>query len=385
MQIYRAEEVIIFQGVFDPTQISLLWLIIFLAFIIMQLFPNIPLNWMTLRTLSKIADRLRVLNEFDIRGRKTLAEQLKKYGGNVEKMNEYVQEIVEYFDIGPVERDPYGILNRLEYMLDLSRYRFKSILKTYAPNADEESLSTLENTAAVANILHLINKIGRHYYNLAKKFKNFYIAQQIEFIMPLLIDLAKNYYKALPATTRQIPIGDAIGPMVIANMFKKYGVKEVVDVGNEMIMGEALFENRRLLLLKAKGPAGRVGKPGAAVRQLVESYKELIKVIITIDAASKLEGEETGSIAQGIGAAIGDPGPEKFKIEEAALTYRIPLIAIIIKQGFNEAISPMLKQIATKVDEVIDKVEKLVREMVPEGGIALIVGIGNTLGVGNGA
>ncbi|MDT7891546.1 MAG: DUF1512 domain-containing protein [Thermoproteota archaeon] len=384
MQVYGSKE-IIFQGLFDPTQISLLWLIIFLAFMVMQLFPNIPLNWMTLRTLSKIADRLRVLNEFDMRGRKALAEQLKKYGGNVEKMNEYVQEIVEYFDIGPVERDPYGILNRLEYMLDLSRYRFRSLLKNYAPNADEESLSTLENTAAVANVLHLINKIGRHYYNLAKKFKNFYIAQQIEFIMPMLIDLAKNYYKALPATTQQIPIGDAIGPMVIANMFKKYGVKEVVDVGNEMIMGEALFENRKLLLLKAKGPAGRVGKPGAAVRQIVESHKDLIKVIITIDAASKLEGEETGSIAQGIGAAIGDPGPEKFKIEEAALTYRIPLIAIIIKQGFNEAISPMLKQIATKVDEVIDRVEKLVREMVPEGGIALIVGIGNTLGVGNGA
>jgi len=385
MQTNMLLQSVIFQSLFDPSLLTLFWLIFFLAIFVLQFFPNIQLNWLTVRTLSRIADKLRVLNEFDVRGKKILADQLKKYGADVNKMNEYVQEIVEYFDIGPVERDPYGILNRLEYIIDLSRFRLRALLKSYAPKIDEESLSTLENTAAVANILHLINKVAKHYYNLAKKFKNFYIAQQIEFIMPQLIDLAKNYYKALPATTQQIPIGDGIGPMVIANMYKKYNVNEIKDVGNEMVLGEAQFENRKLLLLKAKGPGGTVGKPGAAVKQIVDAYRDNIKVIITIDAASKLEGEETGSIAQGIGAAIGDPGPEKFKIEEAALAYRIPLIAIIIKQGFNEAISPMLKQIATKTDEVIDRVEKLIREMVPEGGFALVVGIGNTLGVGNGA
>ncbi|HLI46059.1 MAG TPA: DUF1512 family protein, partial [Geobacterales bacterium] len=320
MLVYGLLKILMYQSLLDPTQISLIWLLIFLAFMVLQFFPNIPLNWMTVRTLSRIADKLKVLNEFDIRGKKTLAEQLKKYGANVDKMNEYVQEIVEYFDIGPVDRDPYGILNRLEYIIDLSRFRLRSLLKSYAPNIDEGTLSTLENTAAVANILHLINKVAKHYYNLAKKFRNFYIAQQIEFIMPQLIDLAKNYYKALPATTQQIPIGDGIGPLVIANMYRKYNVAEVKDVGNEMILGEAYFENRKLLLMKAKGPGGTVGKPGASVKQIVDLYKDAIKVIITIDAASKLEGEETGSIAQGIGAAIGDPGPEKYKIEEAALT-----------------------------------------------------------------
>jgi len=84
-----------------------------------------------------------------------------------------------------------------------------------------------------------------------------------------------------------------------------------------------------------------------------------------------------------VGAAIGDPGPEKYKIEESALEYRIPLVAIIIKQGFNDAISPMIKTIADKVDDVVNRVKNLVLETVPEGGIALIVGIGNTLGIGN--
>lgn len=377
---------IIFRDQFlDPTTLNLLFWLFFMFILIMQFFPNFSLNLMVLRTLSRISEKLRILEEFDLHGKRTLAEQLKKFGAKPDNLNESVQEIIEYFDIGPVERDPYGILNRLEYMLDLSRFRFRSILKTYAPSADEEALSTLEDTAAVANVLHLINKIAKHYYILAKKFKNFYIAQQVEFIMPFLIDLARNYYKALPATTQQIPIGDGIGPLVIATMIKKYNVKEMKDIGNEMVLAEAEFNNRKLLLMKAKGPAGRVGKPGAAVRQIVDAYKDAIKLIITIDAASKLEGEETGSIAQGVGAAIGDPGPEKFKIEEAALLHRIPLIAIIIKQGFNEAISPMLKQIAMKADEVVDRIERLLNEMVPEGGLALIVGIGNTLGIGNGA
>ncbi len=375
---------IFYQSLFDPSNIGLFWILLILVFFIMQFFPNLSLGMMTLRTLSRISEKLKILNELDTMGKKILAEQLKKYGANSEKLSEHVQELVEYFEISPVERDPYGILNRLEYILDLSRFRFRFLLKNYVKEIDEDSLSTLEDTAAVSNVLHLINKIARHYYLTAKKFKNFYLAQQIDFIMPILIEMAKNYYKALPATTQQIPIGDGIGPLVIANMIRKYDAKEVKDVGSEMVLAECLFENRKLLLLKAKGPAGRVGKPGAAVRKLIGEYGDAVKLIVTIDAALKLEGEETGSIAQGIGAAIGDPGPEKFKIEESSMNLRIPLIAVIIKQGFNEAISPMVKQIATKVDEVIERIEKIVREMVPEGGLAMIVGIGNTLGVGNG-
>ena len=37
-------------------------------------------------------------------------------------------------------------------------------------------------------------------------------------------------------------------------------------------------------------------------------------MIITIDAALKLEGEDTGEVAEGIGAAIGGPGIERYKI-----------------------------------------------------------------------
>ena len=48
-------------------------------------------------------------------------------------------------------------------------------------------------------------------------------------------------------------------------------------------------------------------------------------MLIMVDAAGKLEGEDVGEIAEGVGAAIGGPGVEKYKIERAAIENNIPL------------------------------------------------------------
>ena len=57
-----------------------------------------------------------------------------------------------------------------------------------------------------------------------------------------------------------------------------------------------------------------------------------------IDAGLKLEGEALGEIAEGIGAAIGGPGVDQFKIEEAC-EKKIPLYAVIIKEDIGDAVS----------------------------------------------
>ena len=51
-----------------------------------------------------------------------------------------------------------------------------------------------------------------------------------------------------------------------------------------------------------------------------------------MDAALKLEGEELGRVSEGTGAAIGDPGPEKYAMEEAATERGIGIEAIVIKE-----------------------------------------------------
>ena len=100
-----------------------------------------------------------------------------------------------------------------------------------------------------------------------------------------------------------------------------------------------------------------------------------------IDAALKLEGEKTGEVAEGIGAAIGGIGVDKFKIEEAATNSNLPVYAIVVKQSLVEAISLMTKEIAESVDTVHDIINRIIEERTNPNDKIIIVGVGNTIGV----
>jgi hypothetical protein len=117
------------------------------------------------------------------------------------------------------------------------------------------------------------------------------------------------------------------------------------------------------------------------VEKLVADQANKISTIIMIDAALKLEGENTGEVAEGIGAAIGGIGTEKFRIEAAATQKEIPMYAIVVKQSLIDAISVMRKEIAEATDKVMERVNRLIEEKTKEGDTILLVGVGNTLGV----
>jgi hypothetical protein len=139
--------------------------------------------------------------------------------------------------------------------------------------------------------------------------------------------------------------------------------------------------NRKLYLLKAEGPAGAVGRPGEAVQRLVGEIGLKIDVIIMIDAALKLEGEKTGAVAEGIGAAIGGIGVEKYQIEQIATRFNIPVYAIIVKESIQDAISIMRKEISDSFAKVSESISALIEDKTSVGQSILIIGIGNTLGV----
>ena len=102
-------------------------------------------------------------------------------------------------------------------------------------------------------------------------------------------------------------------------------------------------------------------------------------MIIMVDAAQKFEGEETGGISEGVGAAIGGIGTEKFKIEEIAHKHKIPLYAVIIKESLREAIAPMKKEIYEGVEKALERVKRLIREKAVEGDMVIVTGIGNSI------
>ena len=105
-------------------------------------------------------------------------------------------------------------------------------------------------------------------------------------------------------------------------------------------------------------------------------------MIVMVDAAVKFEGEKTGDVSEGIGAAIGGIGTERFKIEEEASKYKIPVYAVIVKQSIQEAIMPMKKDIAEATDNVITRIKSLLQERTKEAETIIIAGIGNTIGIG---
>jgi hypothetical protein len=96
----------------------------------------------------------------------------------------------------------------------------------------------------------------------------------------------------------------------------------------------------------------------------------------------KLEGEALGEIAEGIGAAIGGPGVDQYKIEESIMEDKIPLYAVIIKEDIGDAVSMMRKEISDAAEKAIERVKDVVKERTKEGDQIIIVGVGNTIGVG---
>jgi hypothetical protein len=118
-----------------------------------------------------------------------------------------------------------------------------------------------------------------------------------------------------------------------------------------------------------------------ARKKLINDPENKVSTVIMVDAALKLEGENTGEIAEGIGAAIGGIGVEKFRIEAAAVAKGIPMYAIVVKQSLIDAISVMKKEIAEATDKTIERLNRLIEEKTKEGDTIVLVGVGNTLGV----
>jgi hypothetical protein len=124
-----------------------------------------------------------------------------------------------------------------------------------------------------------------------------------------------------------------------------------------------------------------VGKPGDAVKAIAEENEGKIANVIMIDGAMKLEGEAVGEVAEGVGAAIGGPGVDQFKIEEALLKYHLPINAVIIREDIGDAVSPMRKEIFDSSDKAIERIKQVILEKTKEGDKVIIVGVGNTMGI----
>ena len=352
--------------------INILFVVSFLAFMVFgqQIQSRIA--------LMQIDGAVRKLENMRNDAKGLTLKMLREIGKAKEDPAPKLNSLLEQFLITPVDMDPAGIVKKFDHLLDVRETKFKSDVARIAPEATPPQVNNLENLVEAAWALNFMYKIVRHLYLLGKKTFSIFVIFQLQAFLPLIMQEAEAYQGATKAFAEGHPIGDGAGPLVVTKLVRG---SERRKVEKDMLAAETTIEGRRVIGLKAEGPGGNVGKPGDAIRQVLEENSGKASMIIMVDAALKLEGEKTGEVTEGVGAAIGGIGTERFKIEEEATKFGIPVYAIVIKQSILEAVTTMKKEIVDAAEPVIERIKHLILERTKEGDLVIVAGIGNTAGI----
>ncbi len=350
-----------------------MWLVWIVPIFVFMLYGQKIQLQVTSSEINKSLEKLKTYRDYAKRELTDYIKTTMKPGWDVPSR---LERYFEYFTIMPVDMDPNGIVPKIRHIMRSREEFTKAQVKSFGPDLTPMETSKIVNILEVATTIHLLYKSVRHLFLTAKKQNNFPLILPLQMMIPFIMEEAEALKTAVNAFKLGQPIGDGIGPMVVGKMMLDTEKREAAE---ETVWGEKDFEGRRLLLLKAKGPAGTVGRPGEAVENILSTKKP--DLIIMVDAALKLEGEETGSIAHGFGAAIGGIGTERFQIEEIATKHNIPIYAIVVKQSIKEAITLMKREISEAAEKTMQQIYELIKENTREGQSALVIGVGNTIGV----
>lgn len=327
-------------------------------------------------TSSEINKGIKKLDSFRVDSKTELIDYIQK---NLNPQNDLIKKIdrfIDYFTIMPVDMDPNGIVDKVKHTVRLREDYTRANIKSLFSQITDLELAKVQTLLEIASSLQMVYKIVNHMFLTAKKQNNYPLILPLQMLLPFIMEQAEAMNKAVPVFKAGQPVGDGIGPMVVGKMMLDLP-KDVISF--QTVLAKTQFEDRLLLLLKAEGPSSTVGRPADALSSIVSNEK--LDAIIMIDAALKMEGEDSASIAQGFGAAIGGIGTERFEIEAIATTHNIPIFSIVVKQSVKEAITLMSKDIADQADTVRSQVYDMIRENTKSGASVLVIGVGNTVGV----
>jgi len=327
-------------------------------------------------TSSQLKKGIKKLDGFRDESRTELINYLKHNLNAKDDPVKKIDRFLDYFTIMPVEMDPNGIVEKVRHIVRSREDYTRAHVKSLSPEMTDFELTKVQTLLEIASSLQMIYKIINHMFLTAKKQNNYPLILPLQMILPFIMEQAEAMKDAIPAFKTGQPVGDGIGPMVVGKMMLNI---EKETVAFQTTFAKTDFEDRTLFLLKAEGPGSTVGRPADALETIVSNNK--LDAIIMIDAALKLEGEDSASIARGFGAAIGGIGTEKFQIEAIATSNAIPIFSIVVKQSVKEAVTLMTKEIADKADDVRLQVYDMILENTKQGQSVAIIGVGNTAGV----
>jgi len=327
-------------------------------------------------TSREIKKKMSELEQFRNDSRNELINYIKQKLSPSGDPTQKLDRFFDYFTIMPVDIDPNGIIPKIHHLVRSREDATRKQVKSMFSEINTLEITKVQNLLEIVTTLQLLHKVVRHLFLTAKKQNNYPLILPLQMMLPFIMEQAEALKDAIPAFKQVQPIGDGIGPLIVGEMMLDTK-KQKAEF--ETVYSESEFDGRKLILLKAEGPYATVGRPGEATESLVEKFKP--NVIIMIDAALKLEGEDTGSIAQGFGAAIGGIGIDRFKIEAVATKYDIPIFAIVVRQSVKDAITLMKKEISDQTENIRKQVYEMITDNSNPNQTVLIIGVGNTLGI----
>ncbi len=344
---------------------TVVWFVMFFALIF--LYPRLMLSQLIYK-IEQSAVRMEAMSQTSIKivGKKISSSPNKE-------LKQKIEDFTDFFVVEPSSLDPYGIVNKIDQTIRAMESRFGEFVDEVADGKSYEEKQEINYGLRAAIGLRQLSKIVRHYVELAKKFKNLQIAMILQMQMPIIEKIAEGELKGTEAFVNNWPIGDSIGPLVAASM-----IDSSKEIAEDVVAGETNIEGRKCFVLKAKG-GPHLGRVDEAIGAIMKKNK--IARIITIDAAQKLEGEKSGSVAEGVGFAMGGWGQREM-IENTLLRKKMSIDSIVVKVGMFEAIMPMSKDVYNSVPRTQEMVRRAVKR-AKKGQKVIIIGVGNSSGIGD--
>ncbi len=361
--------------------------IIWIAMIFLFFFQDYVMIWRYAYTVGSFLTNLNRLITNNVNLVINHVDQLLRSNGSPKNVNKdaiekTIKDLMDFVVIEPVNAEPTGLMRTLKLLVTTYNDRLEDSIRSLLPSIERTLVQNVVDAVDGLRELNFIYKVIMHYYRLSNKYRNPYLMMQVYMLLPILREYVNALNGAISTFLKGQPVGDAAGPLTAYRFMRSCSsVEEISHNVKDTYIGLCNFEGRRVYVVKARGPGGTVGNLDDGIAYLVERVSVKPRFIITVDAALKLEGERTGSIAEGVGVAMGGIGVERFNIERIASKYGIPLYAVLIKMSMPEALSAMPKEVEGAVNDAVESVKRVIREGVREGEEVILVGVGNTGGV----
>src|SRR5437879_9983522 len=266
-----------------------MWLVWIIPIFIFMLYGQRIQLHVTSSEINKSLEKLKIYKD---QKQKKLIDYVKNVLKPREDPSTKLDRYIEYFTIMPVDMDPNGIVPKIRHIMRNREDFTREQVKTLSSNMSHLEESKITNILEAVTTINLLYKIVRHLFLTAKKQNNFPLILPLQMMMPFIMEEAEALKDAVSAFKQGQPIGDGIGPMIVGKMMLG---TEKKTAAFETIWCEKEFDGRKIYVKKAEGPAAKVGRPGDALEKIIMESKP--DIIVMIDAALKLEGEDTGYIA----------------------------------------------------------------------------------------